>query len=185
MYFDPYPKISYVFDIAGKRELRVIKDIVLNVRFRQKILDNIALFDDYLIQDGLSPELISEYLYGNPNFHWTIMLVNDKFDRYEDFPMSDDNLGKYVIKKYRTSPAQLDEDILYAPKILYGQMLFRGDFDGLDCDENTPFSHMVTNVEYETTENEKKRKIRVINPQIIVQVADKITSMFDQFNGNN
>ena len=185
MYFDAYPKISYVFNIGGVDQLQIIKDIVLNVRFRTKVLDNVALFDDYVIQDGLSPELISEFLYGSPNYHWTIMLVNEKFDRYEDFPMSEENLGEYVVKKYRTSPAQIDSDILYAPKILYGETLYRGDYTKLDCDADTPFSHMVTNLEYETTENEKKRRIRVINPQIISQITDEIYTMFNEFNGTN
>lgn len=185
MYFQSYPKISYVFNINGIDQLRIIKDIVLNVRFRQKILDNVALFDEYVIQDGLSPELISEKLYGTPLHHWTIMLVNERFDRFEDFPVSDETLASYTVKKYRTSDVQLDEDILYAPKILYGQVLYRGDFTGLDCDEGTPFSHRVTNLEYETTENEKKRRIRVINPQIITQVTEEIYSLFEQYNGTN
>lgn len=184
-YFTPFPKISYVFNIKGVDQLRIIKDIVLNVRFRQKVLDNIALFDDYVIQDGASPEAISEALYGTPLHHWTIMLVNEKFDKHEDFPCSDEVLSQYVIKKYRTSPTEVDEDILYAPKILYGEVLYRGDFDGIDCDVDTPFSHVVTNIEYETTENEKKRNIRVISPSIITQVTDEIYAMFGNFNGTN
>ena len=183
MYFEAYPKLSYVFNIGGVEQLRIIKDIVLNVRFRTTILDNIELFDQYVIQDGLSPELISEALYGTPQHHWTIMLVNEKFDRHEDFPMSETALGAYTIKKYRTSPIELDEDILYAPKILHGEVLYRGDFDDIDCDESKPFSHMVTNLEYETTENEKKRYIRVISPLIITQVSEEIYSMFGTFNG--
>jgi len=184
-YFSPFPKISYVFNINGIDQLRVIKDIALNVRFREKILNNIELFDNYVIQDGLSPELISERLYGTPLHHWTIMLVNERFDRYEDFPVSEETLARYTIAKYRTTVDQLDEDILFAPKILYGAFLYRGDYDGLDCDEGTPFSHMVTNLEYETTENEKKRNIRVINPSIITSVTEEIYSMFETYNGTN
>lgn len=184
MFFKSYPKLSYIFNINGVDQLRIIKDIALNVRFRSEVLDRIELFDQYVIQDGLSPELISEALYGTPIYHWTIMLVNDKFDRCEDFPCSENALGAYTVKKYRSSPLELDEDILYAPKILYGEILYRGDFDGIDCDESRPFSHMVTNLEYETTENEKKRYIRVISPLIIKQVAEEIYSMFGRFNAN-
>jgi hypothetical protein len=183
MYFKPFPKITYPFTIDGVEQLRVLKDVVLNVRFRQQVLDNIALFDEYVIQDGASPEVISEKLYGTPLYHWIIMLVNDRFNRSDDFPCSDDALSLYTYKKYKTSPMELLEDVLYAPKKLYGEVLYRGDYTGLDCDSDAPFSHMVTNFEYEQAENEKKRRIRVISPQIIDQVSEEIYNMFVKYNG--
>lgn len=177
-YFKSFPKINYLFTIDGVDQLIVIKDIVLNVRFHEFMKNRVELFDDYLIKDGATPEQISELLYGNPYYHWTIMLVNNKFDRIEDFPVADSVLEDYTYRKYRSSEDDLREDVLYAPKYLYGEILHREDFTGVDCNANSPFSHQVTNIEYETTINESKRRIKIINPKLIEQTVVELKSLF-------
>lgn len=177
-YFTAFPKIQYLFNIGGVDQLVVLKDIILNVRFRNDVLSRIELFDDYLIKDGATPEQISEILYGIPDYHWTIMLINQKFDRINDWPIPDLAVENYTFKKYKTSPIDLPEDVLYAPKVLHGEILYREDYTGLDCNPDTPFSHQVINLEYEITLNESKRQIKVINPQLIEQTAKELKAAF-------
>jgi hypothetical protein len=177
-YFTAFPKVQYLFNIGGVDQLVVLKDVILNVRFRPDVLNRVELFDDYLIKEGATPEEISEILYGDPKFHWTIMLINGKFDRINDWPMSDRAVEDYTFKKYLTSPLDLPEDIIYEPKILYGEILYREDYTGLDCNPDTPFSHEVTNIEYEMTLNESKRQIKIINPKLIEQVSQELRVAF-------
>ena len=176
-YFTAFPTIAYPFTIDGVDQIGVIKVIILNVRFRQEVLDRVELYDEYLIHDGATPEHISEILYGDPNYHWTIMLINGRFDRINDFPVSERALEDYTYKKYRASESDLPENILYAPKVLFGEVLWREDYTGLDCNPNSPFSHIVSNIEYETAINESKRRIRVINPSLIEQTVKELKAL--------
>ena len=100
MYFKDVPSIYYNFKIGGKDQLSIIKDITHNVRFRKEILSNITLYDEYDIRDGETPEIIAERVYGNPNYHWIIMLLNEKYDYLTDFPLTYNELVAHTTLKY-------------------------------------------------------------------------------------
>jgi hypothetical protein len=102
MYFSNFQKIFYDFPTKENQEntLHILTDITANVRVRKQILENITLYDEYDILDGETPELIAEKIYGNPEYHWIIMLVNQRYDYIRDFPMSVGELYDYVVDKY-------------------------------------------------------------------------------------
>lgn len=100
MYFANFPTILYDFTINGKTEYKIITDITKNVRFRKLILENIALYDSYDVKDGETPEIISEKVYGTPHYHWVIMLVNQRYDYINDFPLSQNELESLIETKY-------------------------------------------------------------------------------------
>ena len=102
MYFTNFPKIYYDFDINndGNRQLFIMTDITKNVRFRKEILSNITLYDYYDIVDGETPEIIAEKFYGNAQYHWIVMLANDRYDYINDFPLSTHTLEEHIKNKY-------------------------------------------------------------------------------------
>jgi hypothetical protein len=100
MYFANFPKIVYDFDLSKGTDYRVVTDITRNVRVRKQILENITLYDYYDIAEGETPEIISEKIYGTPYYHWVIMLVNQRYDYVNDFPLSQLELDSYIDQKY-------------------------------------------------------------------------------------
>ncbi len=100
MYFSNFPTIVYDFKINGKTDYKVITDITRNVRFRKRVLENIAIYDEYDIQDGETPEIISEKVYGTPFYHWIIMIVNQRYDYINDFPLTQREIDSLVENKY-------------------------------------------------------------------------------------
>ena len=101
MYFSQFPKIYYDFPKDGSNTtLQILTDITTNVRVRKEVLENITLYDEYDILEGETPEMIAEKIYGNPELHWVIMLVNQRYDYLKDFPMSSDELNKYIEDTY-------------------------------------------------------------------------------------
>jgi Base plate wedge protein 53 len=100
MYFSNFPTIVYDFKINGKTDYKVITDITRNVRFRKRVLENIAIFDEYDIQDGETPEIISEKVYGTPFYHWIVMIVNQRYDYINDFPLTQREIDSLVEIKY-------------------------------------------------------------------------------------
>lgn len=100
MYFANFPKIVYDFDLSSGVDYRIITDITRNVRLRKQILENISVYDYYDIAEGETPEIISEKIYGTPYYHWVIMLVNQRYDYVNDFPLSQLELDTYIDKKY-------------------------------------------------------------------------------------
>lgn len=101
MYFNNFPKIFYDFpQDATSTNLQILTDITTNVRIKKEILENITIYDEYDIQEGETPEIIAEKVYGNPELHWVIMLANQRYDYLEDFPMTSRELEQLAIEKY-------------------------------------------------------------------------------------
>lgn len=102
MYFNNFPKIYYDFPVKENQDnsLFILTDITNNVRIRKEVLENVTLYDEYDILDGETPEMIAEKIYGNAEYHWIIMLVNQRYDYLRDFPMSVNELYEYVDDTY-------------------------------------------------------------------------------------
>lgn len=100
MYFANFPKIVYDFDLTNGVDYRIVTDVTRNVRLRKQILENISLYDYYDIAEGETPEIISEKIYGTPYYHWVIMLVNQRYDYVNDFPLTQLELDTHIDKKY-------------------------------------------------------------------------------------
>ena len=100
MYFENFPQILYDYKINGVVDYRVVTDITRNVRFRKQILENVTLYDEYDIVEGETPEIISEKVYGTPYYHWVIMLVNQRYDYVNDFPLTTRELEEFIDTTY-------------------------------------------------------------------------------------
>jgi hypothetical protein len=101
MYFSQFPKIYYDFAQDNtSTTLQVLTDITTNVRVRKQVLENITLYDEYDIMDGETPEMIAEKVYGNPELHWVIMLVNQRYNYIQDFPLTNAELYEHCIATY-------------------------------------------------------------------------------------
>jgi hypothetical protein len=55
---------------------------------------------EYSIKDGERPEHIAERVYGDPGYHWLILLTNNIIDPYHGWYMSGSALEEYIQKKY-------------------------------------------------------------------------------------
>lgn len=170
-YFKNFPSIAYLFDIGGRQEIRVMKDIVLNIRFLREVISNIALYDTYDIQDGDTPEIIAEKLYGDPGLHWILMIFNDKIDFYNDFPLSETALASYIEKKYGVGNA-------YDQHELFGTLHFEDKYGNVVDGPTSETVRPVTNYDYETKLNESKRRIKVVHRNLIPTILDELEIAF-------
>jgi hypothetical protein len=198
MFFDSFPLMTYKFNINGRDELRVVKDITLNVRMRKQVLSNITLFEDYDIIDGDTPERIADKIYGDPNLHWVIMLVNDKFSNITDFPLSNQTLEKYVEDKYGAGNRDVQHILFGNPHFVDGggnivsglirvDTLVLGnpsvDIPWTDVEfETNPLAISVSNYDHEFTVNESKRRIKLVHPNLIPRVVQDLDSAIQDVN---
>jgi hypothetical protein len=100
MYFDKFPKILYEYYIKNKSQFRVVTDITRNLRVLQEVLNNVTLYDEYDMQDGETPEIVADKFYGSSEYHWVVMLVNQRYDYIDDFVLPTFEFEKYIDTKY-------------------------------------------------------------------------------------
>ena len=155
MYFKDFPKIIYDFRIAGKNQTSLLKDITRNIRFRRDVLSNISVYDEYDIVDGETPEIIAEKVYGNSQYHWIVMLTNDRYDYIDDFPLAERELVEVISAKYPDA----EDDIHHYE-----------DENGFVVNSTVSGATSVSNADYERRKNEEKRRIKIVSPALINKI---------------
>lgn len=163
MYFKRFPAIHYPVVINGTEQYKVLKDLTINVRFVKEFLSNITLYDLYDIVDGETPEIISEKFYGTPLYHWVIMIMNERYDYLNDFPLPYNILRDCAIEKY-------GEDGI-------NDTHHHENANGYVVSSDTPLARVVTNIEYEESVNESKRTIKIIDREIIQKVVNDFVKL--------
>ena len=145
----PSVQISSPYGVTKKyQKLIAMTDISQNIRFRKEILSNITVYDYYDIKDGETPELLADKLYGTSDYHWIIMLANNRYDYVADWPLPYMALQEYINNKYGENA---DATRHYEDE--NGYVVMGG--------------YPVSNREYEEKLNEKKRRIKIISPDLI------------------
>lgn len=164
-YFEKLPEMLYNFPVGDTEKVFVVRDITANVRIIKKVLDNVTLFDEYDIVDGETPEIVSEKLYDTPQFHWAIMIANQRFDYINDWPMPYDRLEQYCIDKY-------GEGELYT-------IHHYEDENGYVVNDDYPLATPIDNITYEGRINESKRRIKIVSKSIIQQMVNEFSKLMN------
>lgn len=161
MYFRKFPKIYYTLREKNVDVFKIVTDITANVRIRKAALSNITIWESYDIREGETPEIIAEKFYKDATLHWVIMLVNNRYNMYNDFPLSYNELMLYVNKKYPGAQNSIKE--------------YRK--DGYVVDSTVIGAVGITNKEYEVEKNEAKRRIKIIAPALINTVVQELNDL--------
>ena len=153
MYFYKFPTIDY--DVNGDGVKQTVTDILTRIAVRQSVRDNFALSSKVDIMDWDTPESLSYDTYGYSEYHWVIMMMNKYYDRYYEWPMSHRNLQRYIVDKY-SNPNGIHH---YEISQKSGNTTKKIRVETAD----EPTATTITNIEYEETENDKRKQILVLD----------------------
>ena len=102
-YFRELPDVLYQSNLLHKvssQEYIAVKNLFRKVKVQDWILDNVAFFEKYKIEQGERPDTIAEELYGSPDYDWIVVLTAGITNIKEEWPLSNYELYKYVENKY-------------------------------------------------------------------------------------
>ena len=159
MYFVNFPLIPY--DSVGNGQFKIVTNLLKRVAVRSKVKTNTALYDTYDVKEGESPEIIAHKLYDDPELHWVILLLNDITDRYHQWPKNQNQFLAYVNDKY----SDVDATHHYEISQVSGDTTIKIDIGTVNTDY--PTASIVTNYEYEEDLQDKKRKVRLLDPEYV------------------
>ena len=172
MYFKNFPLIPY--DSLGDGEVKIVTNLLRRVAVRQKIKTNTLLYDTYDVKQGETPESIADKLYGDPELHWIVLMVNNVTDRYHDWPMSTPQFLAFVRDKYSDPNATHHYEIAQSS----GDETIKINI-GTDNTDH-PTATQITNLEYEESEQDKKRKIRLLDPRYVGRFTSEFKTLLDE-----
>ena len=172
MFFNSFPLI--LVDPKGEGETKVVTNLLRRVALRAKVKTNTALFDTYDVKEGESPESIAFDMYGDTEYHWIVMLMNDITDRYHNWPMTTPQFLSFLKEKYTDPNATHHYEISQSS----GNTTVKINVGTVNTDY--PSATAITNFEYEDAEQDKKRKIRLLDPSYVNLITDEFKRLMKE-----
>jgi len=154
MYFNLHPHMEF--------DGRVVVDMFRRVIPHKNIVDNFAVLTKYDIKDHDTPETLAYELYGDSEYHWVLLILNNIVNMRKDWPLRSREFGDFVSTKY---PAAGEPDMIHHYEDVDGDVV-----DG-------PTAYFVTNFTYEERINEAKGQIKILKPEYLKLFVDNFKTL--------
>jgi len=201
-YFSSFNYVLYP-NFQDPNNYLILQNITNRVVRKNYLENDRALFYNYVMLEGETPESVSYKIYGKVDYYWTIMLVNDRFDVQYDFPLTSTQLDDYIEEKYGSSAAARSSLLYYIrPNVTKVTDNYKSD-PGSDRRTNfiqVPYEFTIDNVDYtyatyplysngvlmktsissydyEVEENELKRNILVLEKKYIESFVEEFNTL--------
>ena len=192
-YFNEIPNLEYLSQLpdANTNETYItVKNLFKRAKLRTDIINTITAFDYYQIQDNQRPEIVASKLYGDPELDWVILITNNITNVREQWPLSNQDLYYYMIDKYGSDEniANIHHHETTEVKDEYNRLIVPANLQ-VDANFSITYSKLnnaivavspvksVSNYEYETDFNEKKRQIRILKPEYLSVVITDLRNI--------
>ena len=174
MYFAQFPTIFY--DAVGKTEPKIVTHLLKRVAVHSKARETTALYDTYDLRNGETPEMIAHKYYGDAEYHWVIMLVNNITDRYHQWPMNTRQFLAHLAERYDN----VDGVHHYEVNQVSGDTSVKINIGTSNIDENgntISNATLITNREYEEEKQDTIRRIRMLEPAYLEQFIEDFQNL--------
>jgi hypothetical protein len=167
--FTLYPKIAY--KVNEYDYLRAI-DITQSTKIKSFLKEYRGIsFNPYTVKNGERPDYVAHKFYGDSNLDWIILLSNDIYNIYEEWPKNSTDFENYLIEKYGNIATTLSTTKYYynASKDIIDETTYNALSISARSSE--------TIYEYELRANNNKSKIKLIRPNIIGAIQSELRSL--------
>lgn len=167
MFFRKFGSLMYAQEGFHKE----VTNILTAVLPRRLNVDETYIFQTYQIASGERPESVADKLYNDAQLYWTILVINDIINPYLDWAMSDEEVEAYTRKKYNGNVYGIHHYFwINSGKIL--DEVDENHWRSMPPEDLPELISPVTNIQFETEENTKRRDILVVNPRYISRFVE-------------
>ena len=167
--FTLYPKVSY--KVNEYDYLRAI-DITQSAKIKSFLKDYRGIsYNPYTVKDGEKPDYVAYKFYGDSNLDWVVLLSNDIYNIYEEWPKNSTELQEYLIQKYGGLAYTLNT-------VKYYYDVDKNIIDQTSYEELSVSARSSETVyEYELRLNTNKSRIKLVRPNIIGSLQTELKSL--------
>ena len=174
MYFRNFERGYYDLKKDGNQKL--VTDLMTRVKVREKVADEISLYDTYDVPSGERPEDTAFKHFGSAQLHWVILLTNNITDVYYDWPMSEQSFETFLKDKY-TNPDAVHH---YELSQSSGKTTGSGPDDYsylVEVNSDATGAQSVSNREFEQRLQDEKRKIKLLNESYLSTFIEEFNTL--------
>lgn len=124
-YFAKFPKVLYSVN-KEQTNPKLVPDMLARVKFIDSIISNQNLFFKYEIKGGETPEQIAYRVYGDPEKHWILLLVNQLIDPQFDWALGPYDFEEHIKQKYASLSVSLKTTESYPANYTVGEIAYQG-----------------------------------------------------------
>jgi len=189
-YFRELPELQYqsfLKDRLSTEDYIVVKNFFRRIKLRDDLQSIFTIFNKYAILDGERPDTLAEKFFGDSSLDWVVLISAGIINVYDEWPLSDHDLYNFVVDKYgveNVSGIHHYETELVVDSsnrlILKSGLIVDADFTIPDPDDYSLTLNPVngiTNLEYETLKNDKKREIYVLKSNFLEDFIENTRSL--------
>jgi hypothetical protein len=179
-YFTYFPTVKN--DLKNSGNFIDVTNILRRFKFRSSVQDITGIFYNYDIQSGDRPDTISEKYYDSPSHAWIILYFNNITDPFFGWPLFGNTFEEYVKGKYgsiATAQSTVHEYrwILKDKEIKFDETVINERYIVVDQTTYNTLSptirRLVTKYDFEEEENERKRKIKILDSRYLQKVLSE------------
>ena len=173
MYFSKFPLT--VYDVKGNKNFKLLPDILRRVKLRSGLASSRFVFDKYNVKEGEKPEDVAFKYYGDAQYHWVIMMVNNITDRYYEWPMRQADFADFLTDKYGAG----SEDSVHHYELAQtsGATSSSDNSHMLEVNSDTDGATAITNREYEERQQENFRQIRLLDQKYLDSFTEEFFTL--------
>ena len=174
MYFRQFSKGYY--DLQGNGNQTLVTDLMTRVKVREKVINEISLYDKYDVPSGERPEDTAFKHFGSSQYHWVILMTNNITDAYYEWPMSEQDFETFITDKYTNPDAIHHYEITKSS----GRTTANGPDDyshKIEVNSDATGAQSVSNREFEQRLQDEKRSINLLNPAYLTTFLEEFNNL--------
>ena len=154
-----------VYDVKGNKNFKLLPDILKRVKIRSGLSASRFVFDKYNVKEGEKPEDVAFKYYGDAQYHWVIMVVNNITDRYYEWPMTQPDFEDFLTDKYGAG----SEDAVHHHELAQtsGATTSSDESHMLEVNSDTDNATSISNRQFEERNQNEIRQIRLLDERYL------------------
>lgn len=176
-YFGKFPLIQYDMEQGKYSVKETVTDIFFRLGMLKNALSNSTSYYVLELEDGDTPEILAEKVYGDAGAGWIILYANKIIDPQFEWPLDHYSFDKFLVEKYRNQAkkAYIDTITINNGGTGYsnGYVRFTGG-SGLNANAAVTVDETGTIV-----------KIDVVNPGDFYTIEDRVTANVQLLGGTS
>ena len=183
-YFSYFPTIQH--DLTNIGQQVTLTNVLRRFIVRSEVTERSDVFYEYDVQEGDRPDIIAEKYYGDADLAWLVLHFNTIIDPIFDFPLFGKDFEQYIKGKYGSIPEA--QSTVHEYRQILNEASVK--YDGTKIPERyvvvdlttyntlpTTSRRTIYKYDWELEENEKKRKIKILDRRYLDKVRDEVESV--------
>ena len=168
---------------------KLAKNIFRRIKIRENLDDIILGFNQYTIKNNQRPDQVALDVYGTMSYDWVVLLTNNIINLYDEWPMSEDELERYIDSEYEEDADSVHHWVTQKITDTRGRTLLR---DGRIVSEDFSYTRPdgtaipkedlvrpISVYDYESEKNDYKRNIYLLRKQYINGFIEEFSTLVD------